>query len=103
MYGGVKKGQGGMPFYSALEETLLFLFLGLTVEQVKRSGGLSGVSPLPRDLNYPVMNGERWHDIYDMIRFPSEVTNKPHDVLESAGSKPITKGILYAFVASILY
>ena len=41
---------------------------GLTLEQVKKAGGLSGISAMPRELNYPVMKGDRWHDLYDLIR-----------------------------------
>jgi hypothetical protein len=65
---------------------------GLTVEQVKRSGGLSGVSPIPRELDYPVMKGDKWHDLYDMIKFPAEASNKPHDTIKSTSSEPSCKG-----------
>lgn len=61
---------------------------------MKRAGGLSGVSPLPRELDYPVMKGDRWHDLYDMIKFPAEASNKPHDTIKSTSSEPSTKGKL---------
>ena len=35
---------------------------------MKKAGGLSGISAMPRELNYPVMKGDRWHDLYDLIR-----------------------------------
>ncbi|XP_052262541.1 WD repeat-containing protein 90-like isoform X2 [Dreissena polymorpha] len=67
---------------------------GLTVEQVKRAGGLSGVEPLPRELDYPVMKGDRWHDLYDMIKFPAEASNKPHDTIQFVSSEPSTKAVI---------
>ncbi|WAQ96619.1 WDR90-like protein [Mya arenaria] len=66
---------------------------GLTVEQVKRSGGLQGVSPLPREMDFPLMRGDRWHDHYDMIKFPAEASNKPHDTIQSTTSEPTTKAV----------
>ena len=62
------------------------------MEQVKRSGGLQGVSPLPRELDFPTMRGDRWHDLYDMIKFPAEASNKPHDTIKSVSAEPSTKG-----------
>jgi len=72
------------------------LCTGLTVEQVKRAGGLSGVSPLPRELDYPVMKGDRWYDLYDMIKFPAEASNKPHDTVQSTASQPTVKGLYHS-------
>lgn len=72
------------------------------MEQVKRAGGLSGVSPLPRELDYPLMKGDRWHDLYDMIKFPAEASNKPHDTIQSVSSEPSTKGYLTSFLVSFV-
>ena len=47
---------------------IVFSPIGLTLEQVKKAGGLSGISAMPRELNFPVMKGDRWHDLYDLIR-----------------------------------
>ncbi|XP_053384270.1 WD repeat-containing protein 90-like isoform X2 [Mercenaria mercenaria] len=39
------------------------------------------------------MKGDRWHDLYDMIKFPAEASNKPHDTIKSTTSEPSVKAV----------
>ncbi|KAJ8318923.1 hypothetical protein KUTeg_004014 [Tegillarca granosa] len=56
---------------------------GITVDQARRAGLLKkGVSPMPREMAYPVLKGENWNDNYDLIRFPSDGTKKPFDSMQ---------------------
>ncbi|XP_064594375.1 WD repeat-containing protein 90-like isoform X2 [Liolophura sinensis] len=51
---------------------------GLTVEEVKKAGGISnGMSPMPREMAFPLMKTDNWSDHYDLIRFPAELSSNP--------------------------
>uniref|UniRef100_A0A8C5QWB5 WD repeat-containing protein 90 n=1 Tax=Leptobrachium leishanense TaxID=445787 RepID=A0A8C5QWB5_9ANUR len=41
-----------------------------------------GVSPMPREMTFPVPKGEKWHNIYDFIRFPSDGSKLPYDSIQ---------------------
>ncbi|XP_072042911.1 WD repeat-containing protein 90-like [Amphiura filiformis] len=57
---------------------------GITVQQARETGLIAkGVSPLPRDMNFPVPKGHIWHDHYDYIRFPSAASRVPFDSIQS--------------------
>lgn len=49
-----------------------------------RLGDLScrGVAPMPRELAFPVPKGEKWHNLYDYIRYsssdPTAAPRHPH-------------------------
>ncbi|CAH2307904.1 WD repeat-containing 90 [Pelobates cultripes] len=45
-----------------------------------------GVSPMPREMAFPVPTGEKWHDIYDFIRFPSDGAKLPYDSIQKGQS-----------------
>ena len=40
----------------------------MNYDDMKRSG-LNNVSPVPRELSFPVPKGRNWTDIYDYIMF----------------------------------
>ncbi|XP_041262484.1 WD repeat-containing protein 90 isoform X5 [Onychostruthus taczanowskii] len=56
-----------------------------------RLGDLScrGVAPMPRELAFPVPKGEKWHDLYDYIRFPSEGAKLLHDSIQKSFPHPV--------------
>ncbi|XP_066496904.1 WD repeat-containing protein 90 [Tiliqua scincoides] len=43
---------------------------------------LRGISPMPRELAFPVPKGENWHDLYDYIWFPSDGAKMPFDSIQ---------------------
>ncbi|XP_077172586.1 WD repeat-containing protein 90 isoform X2 [Paroedura picta] len=49
---------------------------------------LSGFSPVPREMAFPVPKGEDWHDLYDYIRFPSDGSKMPFDSIQKGTLKP---------------
>ncbi|XP_015279853.1 PREDICTED: WD repeat-containing protein 90-like, partial [Gekko japonicus] len=49
---------------------------------------LNGVSPVPREMAFPVPKGENWHDLYDYIRFPSDGSKMPFDSIQKGTLKP---------------
>ncbi|XP_038043068.2 WD repeat-containing protein 90 isoform X1 [Anas platyrhynchos] len=51
-----------------------------------------GVSPMPREMAFPVPKGEKWHDHYDYIRFPSEGSKLPYDSIQKSCSSPAAGG-----------
>ncbi|NXN82297.1 WDR90 protein, partial [Bombycilla garrulus] len=55
-----------------------------------RLGDLScrGVAPMPRELAFPVPKGEKWHNLYDYIRFPSEGAKPRHDSIQKSCPRP---------------
>ncbi|NXS87661.1 WDR90 protein, partial [Erpornis zantholeuca] len=63
---------------------------GVTFSEA-RLGDLSsrGVAPMPRELAFPVPKGERWHDLYDYIRFPSEGSKVPHNCIQKSFPSPV--------------
>ncbi|KAJ6659778.1 hypothetical protein lerEdw1_018494 [Lerista edwardsae] len=56
---------------------------------------LHGVSPMPRDLAFPVPKGEKWHDLYDHIWLEGEVEAHgakqilPAHTLKDLGALPV--------------
>nr|XP_030140775.3 WD repeat-containing protein 90 isoform X6 [Taeniopygia guttata] len=56
-----------------------------------RLGDLScrGVAPMPRELAFPVPRGEKWHDLYDYIRFPSEGAKLLHNSIQKSFPHPV--------------
>ncbi|XP_070579992.1 WD repeat-containing protein 90-like isoform X2 [Ptychodera flava] len=56
---------------------------GLSLKTAKRTGMLSeGVSPVPREMAFPVPKHHDWYDFYDHIRFPSDATKVPFDSIQ---------------------
>ncbi|XP_053132932.1 WD repeat-containing protein 90 [Hemicordylus capensis] len=56
---------------------------GLNYFEAQRSKvALRGISPMPREMAFPVPKGEEWHDLYDYIRFPSDGTKMPFDSIQ---------------------
>ncbi|XP_048351372.1 WD repeat-containing protein 90 [Sphaerodactylus townsendi] len=47
----------------------------------------SGLSPVPREMAFPVPKGENWHDLYDCIRFPSSGSKMPFDSIQKGTLK----------------
>ncbi|XP_077979468.1 WD repeat-containing protein 90-like [Glandiceps talaboti] len=61
----------------------------LSLKTAKRSGMLShGVSPVPRELSFPVPKHEDWYDYYDHIRFPADATKVPFDSIQLGRHSP---------------
>lgn len=49
---------------------LVFLPLGVTFSEARQANLAGhGVSPMPREMAFPVPKGEKWHDHYDYIRY----------------------------------
>ncbi|NWR66951.1 WDR90 protein, partial [Bucorvus abyssinicus] len=47
-----------------------------------------GVAPVPREMAFPVPKGQRWHDLYDYIRFPSEGSKLRYDSIQKSCPGP---------------
>ncbi|NXT90498.1 WDR90 protein, partial [Anhinga rufa] len=62
---------------------------GVTFSEA-RQGDLAcrGVAPMPREMAFPVPKGEKWHDLYDYIRFPSEGSKLPYDSIQKSCPGP---------------
>ncbi|XP_062820674.1 WD repeat-containing protein 90 isoform X1 [Anolis carolinensis] len=56
------------------------------VQQSRRA--LHGVSPMPREMAFPVPKGENWHDFYDYVRFPSDGSKMPFDSIQKGTLNP---------------
>ncbi|XP_035694518.1 WD repeat-containing protein 90-like [Branchiostoma floridae] len=56
---------------------------GLSLSEAKKTGVLAhGVTPMPREMAFPVPKGETWHDRYDFVRFPSATKKPPFDSIQ---------------------
>ncbi|KFQ93266.1 WD repeat-containing protein 90, partial [Nipponia nippon] len=66
---------------------------GVTFSEA-RQGDLAhrGVAPMPREMAFPVPKGEKWHDLYDYIRFPSEGCKLPYDSIQKSCPGPAAGG-----------
>ncbi|KAM4632224.1 WD repeat-containing protein 90 [Discoglossus pictus] len=51
-----------------------------------------GVAPMPREMAFPVPKGEKWHDLYDFIRFPSDGAKLPYDSIQKGQSVSTVPG-----------
>ncbi|XP_053550193.1 WD repeat-containing protein 90 [Bombina bombina] len=51
-----------------------------------------GVNPMPREMAFPVPKGEKWHDLYDFIRFPSGGSKLPYDSIQKGQSISVQSG-----------
>ncbi|KAM9372410.1 WD repeat-containing protein 90 [Phaethornis superciliosus] len=43
-----------------------------------------GLAPMPREMAFPVPTGQKWHDLYDYIRFPAEGSKLPYDSIQKS-------------------
>ncbi|KAK7003519.1 WD repeat-containing protein 90 [Biomphalaria glabrata] len=58
----------------------------LTLQEAKRHGLMAhNICPLPREMSFPVGKGENWHDLYDLIRFPTDLPSHPFDTIQVGG------------------
>ncbi|NXN37208.1 WDR90 protein, partial [Rhinoptilus africanus] len=56
---------------------------GVTLSEARRADlACRGLAPMPREMAFPVPKGQKWHDLYDYIRFPSEGSNLPQDSIQ---------------------
>ncbi|XP_072273486.1 WD repeat-containing protein 90 isoform X2 [Pyxicephalus adspersus] len=51
-----------------------------------------GVAAMPREMAFPVPKGEKWHDLYDFIRFPSDGSKLPNDSIQKGQTASTTPG-----------
>ncbi|KAM7038912.1 WD repeat-containing protein 90 isoform 2-T2 [Acridotheres tristis] len=63
---------------------------GVTLAEA-RLGDLSsrGAAPMPRELAFPVPKGEKWHNLYDYIRFPSEGAKLLQNSIQKSFPSPV--------------
>ncbi|XP_016417962.1 WD repeat-containing protein 90-like [Sinocyclocheilus rhinocerous] len=61
---------------------------GLSFSEFRQSGVMlpDCTAPMPREMCFPVPKGQRWHDLYDYIRFPSDGTKLPFDSIQKGSS-----------------
>ncbi|XP_013393034.1 WD repeat-containing protein 90-like [Lingula anatina] len=65
---------------------------GLTLDEAKRTGlMLQGINPVPREMAFLLPRGRNWHDLYDIIRFPTDSSKEPFDLLQLKSSPPVTQ------------
>ncbi|NWI55265.1 WDR90 protein, partial [Calyptomena viridis] len=60
---------------------------GVTFSEARHTNlSCHGIAPMPREMAFPVPKGEKWHDLYDYIRFPSEGSKLPCDIQRNCPS-----------------
>ncbi|XP_069425535.1 WD repeat-containing protein 90 isoform X10 [Ovis canadensis] len=62
----------------------------ITVAEARRSK--LPVTPIPREMAFPVPKGESWHDHYVHIRFPSGSSHVPSELVQKSGFPPEAAG-----------
>ncbi|XP_055662481.1 WD repeat-containing protein 90 isoform X3 [Falco peregrinus] len=66
---------------------------GVTFSEAQQASlACRGVAPMPRDMAFPVPEGQKWHDLYDYIRFPSEGSKLPYDSIQKSCPGPAAGG-----------
>ncbi|CAG04359.1 unnamed protein product, partial [Tetraodon nigroviridis] len=57
---------------------------GISFNEAKLMGLTSsqGMSPVPREMTFPVPKGSSWHDLYDYIRFPPDGSELSSDTIQ---------------------
>ncbi|XP_037364019.1 WD repeat-containing protein 90 [Talpa occidentalis] len=60
----------------------------VTVAEARRAA--LPVAPVPREMAFPVPSGERWHDLYLHVRFPSHGPDAPSQPAPESHSRPET-------------
>ncbi|XP_043083053.1 WD repeat-containing protein 90 isoform X2 [Puntigrus tetrazona] len=60
----------------------------LSFSEFRQSGVMlpDGTAPMPREMCFPVPKGQRWHNLYDYIRFPSDGTKLPFDSIQKGSN-----------------
>ncbi|KAB0382023.1 hypothetical protein FD755_003940 [Muntiacus reevesi] len=58
------------------------------------------VTPIPREMAFPVPKGESWHDRYVHIRFPSGSSHTPSELVQKSGFPP--EAVLAGHVSRLL-
>ncbi|KAM3917263.1 WD repeat-containing protein 90 [Leptodactylus fuscus] len=65
----------------------------LSYTEARQSKALQdGVVPIPREMAFPVPKGEKWHDLYDFIRFPSDASKLPYDSIQKGKTSSTAPG-----------
>ncbi|XP_075686881.1 WD repeat-containing protein 90 isoform X2 [Rhinoderma darwinii] len=65
----------------------------VTFTEARKSKTLqNGVAPMPREMAFPVPKGEKWHDRYDFIRFPTDASKLPYDSIQKGESSSTAPG-----------
>ncbi|XP_074053166.1 WD repeat-containing protein 90 isoform X2 [Macrotis lagotis] len=54
---------------------------GVTISEVRQAR--LALNPMPREMSFPVPKGEKWHDHYVFIRFPTDDSQVLHDSVQS--------------------
>ncbi|XP_049647753.1 WD repeat-containing protein 90 isoform X1 [Accipiter gentilis] len=66
---------------------------GVTFSEARQADlACRGVAPMPREMAFPVPKGEKWHDLYDYIRFPSEGSKVPYDSIQKSCTGHVAGG-----------
>ncbi|XP_071427702.1 WD repeat-containing protein 90 [Pithys albifrons albifrons] len=67
---------------------------GVTFSEARHADlACRGIAPMPREMAFPVPKGEKWHDLYDYIRFPSGEFKLPYDSIQKGCPSPVA-GVL---------
>ncbi|XP_077130322.1 WD repeat-containing protein 90 isoform X3 [Ranitomeya variabilis] len=65
----------------------------VTYHEARQSKALqNGFAPMPREMAFPVPKGEKWQDLYDFIRFPSDASKLPYDSIQKGETPSPTPG-----------
>nr|XP_033770291.1 WD repeat-containing protein 90 isoform X1 [Geotrypetes seraphini] len=66
---------------------------GVTFSEAKQAKLLfDRATPMPREMAFPILKGEKWHDSYDYIRFPSDGSKLPYDSIQKGCTSPTMHG-----------
>ena len=60
---------------------------GISASEARKLGLLDqGVSPIPREMAFPLPKGEDWHQLYDYIKFPPDTKVAQFGIIANAKS-----------------
>jgi len=60
---------------------------GISASEARKLGLLDqGVSPLPREMSFPLPKGADWHELYDYIKFPPDSKIAQFGIMANAKS-----------------
>ena len=60
---------------------------GISASEARKLGLLDqGVSPMPREMSFPLLKGTDWHQLYDYIKFPPDTKVAQFGIMANAKS-----------------
>ena len=61
---------------------------GMSASEARKLGLLgTGISPLPREMSFPLAKGADWFELYDYIKFPADAKQSQFGVMTNLQRK----------------